>query len=201
LRLFKVFALILPKARNLSPTQSKTLQKTSRSDYRCKCPIWVSGTLTSGERVRKTLKGRDWNRAQEIVRKWDVDGHAPKNIPRVTIEVWRDRFLEDGKARNLRDNTLKLYRLLFRQLLEFTSGRGFHYVNELDLTALTDFRASWVNNLLSAMTKLERLRGIYKFAVQRKFVDENFASLLAPPKVKPNPTLPFSADEMKRIRL
>jgi integrase/recombinase XerD len=172
---------------------------TSRTEYRCKCPIWVEG-VKDGRRIREALKLRDWNRAQELVREWDVEGKKPKRKHRATIEEWRDQFIKDAETgRKLSDGTLKLYRLLFRQLIAFAGHRGIKFVDELDLTALTDFRGQWEIGALTATKKLERLRSIYKFAVQRKMVDENYALNLAGPKVKANPTLPFSADEMKRI--
>ena len=43
------------------------------------------------------------------------------------------------------------------------------------------------------------LRGIFKFALQHKMAEENLAAGLAAPRVKQNPTLPFSKDEMTRI--
>jgi site-specific recombinase XerD len=146
------------------------------------------------------LKLRDWNRAQELVREWDVEGKKPERKHRATIEEWRDQFVKDAETgRKLSDGTLKLYRLLFRQLIAFAKHRGIKFADELDLTALTDFRAQWKIGALTATKKLERLRSIYKFALQRKMVDENYALNLAVPKVKANPTLPFSAEEMKRI--
>lgn len=169
----------------------------SRAEVRCKCPIWVSGTK-DGRRVREALKLRDWNRAQELVRKWDVEGR-PKPTVRATIEELKTQFLQDAEARHLTDTTLRLYRLLFRQLIEFTSARGIRFINDVDLTALTDFRAAWKVSPLTATKRLERLRGVFKFALQRKMVDENYAVALVSPKVKPNPTLPFSKDEMTKI--
>lgn len=171
---------------------------TSRSEFRCKCPIWVSGTK-DGHRIREALKIRDWNRAQELVREWDVDGKRPKKSTRATIEDWQDQFLRDAEARNLSRGTLRLYKLLFRQVREFADGRGIQFVDELDLTALTEFRSSWNISALTASKKLERLRSIFKFALQRKMVEENYAIGLTAPKVKQTPTLPFTKEEMARI--
>src|SRR5712672_2234469 len=84
----------------------------SRSEYRCKCPIWVSGTLPGGERVRKALKGRDWNRAQELVRRWEVDGSEPKKRSRIPIEQWRDGFMQDAESRSLSSETIRKYKFL-----------------------------------------------------------------------------------------
>jgi hypothetical protein len=172
---------------------------TSRTEYRCKCPIWVTGTDKDGRFRREALKLRDWNRAQELVRKWDVEGDKPKGRVRVSIEEWRDQFIHDAEARNLSNGTMRLYKLLFRQLIQFANERGVRLANNMDLAALTDFRASWKIGGLTAAKKLERLRSIFKFALQRKMVDENYAAGLVGPKVKHNPTLPFSKDEMARI--
>src|SRR5580700_3333600 len=150
---------------------------TSRAEFRCKCPIWVSGSK-DGRRIREALDIRDWNKAQEMVRKWDVDGERPKAKSRATIEEWRDHFVKDAEARNLSKGTLRLYKLLFRQVLEFTQDRGIKYASDFNLDALTEFRASWKIGPLTASKKLERLRGIFKFALQRKMVEENHAASL-----------------------
>lgn len=46
-------------------------------------------------------KLRDWNRAQDIIRRWDVEGEGPKRRDRVSIEVWKSRFLTVAEADNL----------------------------------------------------------------------------------------------------
>jgi integrase/recombinase XerD len=173
---------------------------TERAQNKCKCPISVDGTLATGKRLRKTLKTRDWTRAQQMVRLWETSGSLPKAPIQITIEEWRDKFLENGEARHLTDSTLRLYRLLFKQLIAFATDRGFSLAMELDLPFLSDFRASWTKiSPLTAVKRLERLRSIYKFAAKRKFVEENYALDLETPKVDSNPTLPFSEDQMKKI--
>jgi flagellin-specific chaperone FliS len=89
------------------------------------------------------LKLRDWNRAQEVVREWDVEGKKPKRKHRATIEEWRDQFLQEAKATHLTEATLRLYKLLFKQLIEFALERGIKCADELDLKVLTEFRIGW----------------------------------------------------------
>jgi site-specific recombinase XerD len=171
----------------------------SRAEFRCKCPIWVTGTK-DGKPVREALKLRDWNRAQELVRKWDVDGSRPKPKLRSTIHDWQDVFLKDAEhGRHLSRETIRLYKLLFRQLTEWAESKGIQYVNELDLESLTEFRSTWKVGALAASKRLERLRSVLKFALQRKMTDENSALNLSSPKVKPSPTLPFTDEEIKQI--
>lgn len=88
---------------------------------------------------------------------------------------------------------------MFRQLIAFADGHGIRFADELDLNILTDFRSTWKVSALTATKKLERLRGVFKFALQRKMVEENYAESLTAPEVKANPTLPFSAREMQKI--
>src|SRR5260370_38058786 len=88
---------------------------TSRSEYRCKCPIWGTGTDKDGKFLREALNIRGWNRANELVRKWDVEGSRPTLVERVTIDDWQKKFIQEAEAANLSGETLLKYRDLFRQ--------------------------------------------------------------------------------------
>ena len=163
----------------------------------------MTGTLPGGERVRESTRLRDWTRAEAVARRWEVEGAQPTQSVRTTIEEWKDAFLADASSpagKNLNPETLRKYKLLFRQINEFAIDRGLRYVNQLNLHELTAFRSRWEDAPLSASKKLERLRSILKFALRRKWINENPAADLDPPKIKPTPTLPFTADEMQRIQ-
>jgi integrase/recombinase XerD len=180
----------------------KACKFTSRRDRKCRCVIWVTGSLPSGERVRATTRLRDWTRAEAVVRRWEVEGAQPLQSARTTIVEWQDAYLADASSpagKNLNPETLRKYKLLFRQIIEFADDRGWRYVNQLDLDELTAFRSRWKDAPLSASKKLERLRSVLKFALRRKWITENPALELDPPKIKPTPTLPFSTDEMDGI--
>ena len=70
----------------------------------------------------------------------------------------------------------------------------------MDLDALTKFRATWAVGPLTATKKLERLRSIYKFAVQRKMMRRELCALaLVGPKARSRPTLPFIKEAMTQI--
>jgi len=172
---------------------------TSRSEYRCKCPIWVTGTDKDGKFLREALNIRDWNRANELVRKWDVEGSRPTRVERVTIDDWQKRFIQEAEAANLSDETLRKYRHLFRQIQDFARDKGIRNVASLDLTTLDDFRATWTDGPLSSSKKLERLRSIFKFALVRKWISENPATNLKSPQIDEKPTLPFPEHEMSQI--
>ena len=99
----------------------------------------------------------------------------------------------------MREPTLYKYRLLFRRLKGFARDHGLRYLSELDLSRLREFRASWPNQNLAAVKKLEAPKSFFRFARDCSWINENPARKLKNPKVELNPTLPFERDEVVRI--
>ena len=173
-----------------------------RQEWKCRCTIWISGVDDAGNRIKETTKLRDRTKAENLARHWDNTGAKPVQTLRVTIEEWKTAFLADATApagKNLNRETVRKYKQLFKQIDDFAQAEGYKFVNQLDLTALTALRATWKDGPLSASKKLERLRSTLKFALRRKWINENAALDLDSPTIKPKQTQPFTEDEMKRI--
>ena len=160
-----------------------------------KTPVTSAGT-----QVKETTRLRDWTKAESLLRKWDA-GQKPTNAERVTIQAWRDACLADlgPSGRNLADVTAGKYRVLFKQLEAFATDKGYRFVNQLDLVALSNFRQTWKDAPMAASKKLKRLRNVFKFALRRDWVTKNPAMDLDMPKFKLKPALPFSDAEVKAI--
>src|SRR5258708_31512799 len=63
------------------------------------------------------------NRAQEIIREWEVENRRTSQLTRKsTQEAWKE-FLADVEARKLNDSTARKYKLLNRQMEEFAQRR------------------------------------------------------------------------------
>ena len=90
-----------------------------RKYRRCRCPIWVDGFLGKVE-IRKSLELRDWEKAQSTIREWEAEG-APKEPEKapITLAQAQEHFLRDAEARDLRQSTLKKYRVMLAQLTRF----------------------------------------------------------------------------------
>ncbi len=174
-------------------------QRTEGRGYRrCLCPIWVDGSL-NGIEMRKSLRLRDWQRAQELVRQWEAEGqHVEKPKP-LTLKEACERFLVDAEARNLREPTLYKYRLLFRQLQAFATAEGLTWITELDIDWVRRFRASWPNKNIAARKKLEAFRAFFRFVHESGWIAANPASHLKPPKITEPPTSPFTREEFAAI--
>ena len=153
--------------------------------------------------MRVPLKSRDWTKALEVMREMEVTGERPAQVAapqeRITIEKWRDQFVKNARTENISSETIRKYEALFRQLTAYAQNKGIRFPSELDLESLQEFRNTWKDKSLSKSKKQERLRGIFKFAVARKWIAESPASHLGKIKVERTQQLPFTADEMKEI--
>jgi hypothetical protein len=169
-----------------------------RKYRRCRCPIWVDGFLGHKE-IRESLKTRDWEKAQGIIREWEAEGEQSAEAEPVTVaEAWQ-QYLVDAEARKLRRPTVYKYKLLSRQMEAFALANRLRFLREFDLPMLRRFRASWPNENLGALKKLENLRAFFRFAHGCKWVDENPARMLQSPQVTQRPTIPFTPEQMTDI--
>jgi len=169
-----------------------------RKYRRCRCPIWTDGFIGRKE-IRKTLNTRNWEKAQEIIRDWEAEGRQATEPEPVTIEnAWKE-FIADAWARNLREPTVYKYDLLSRQMAKFATEQGVRFLRQLDLAMLRKFRATWPNENLGALKKLEYLRVFFRFAHESRWLEENPARQLERPQVKQLPTMPFDSNQMVNI--
>jgi integrase/recombinase XerD len=168
----------------------------------CKCPVWVDGFLGK-EEIRESLKTRDWQAAHKKVQEWEANGRMPaagKGGEQSTIEQVQREFLANCERRMLKKSSIQRHEIIFRQLSAFAAAEGLRFVSQLDTRTLNRFRATWKgSSALADLKKLERLRAFCKFAVLNNYLEKNPAEALANPKIRPNPTLPFSPEEMLRI--
>jgi integrase/recombinase XerD len=170
-----------------------------RRHRQCQCPIWVDGYLSGGE-IRESLKVRDWQRAQELMREWEIKDHRSQHVEtRVTIADAQKKYIVDAEARKLNQATVYKYRLLFRHLTTFADGYKLQFMDQLDLDSLATFRASWTEGPCTSLKKLERLRAFMRFAEKRDWIKRNPAMDLKAPKVPIKPTLPFTREEMIQV--
>src|SRR5258708_36459873 len=91
-----------------------------RKHRHCQCPIWVDGTL-GGKEIRESLKLRDWQRAQEMIREWEAeDRRTRRQEQQGTIKNAHEKFMADAGAREMNEFTLYQKRLLFPQPYGFS---------------------------------------------------------------------------------
>lgn len=187
-----------------------THRRAQRSYRRCGCPIWLDASV-KGRRVNKSLRVADWNTAQELARKL-LAGEvmiAPVKEPELApptckteslsvVTAW-ERFIAQAKARQLNAATIYKYDLLRRRMEDFAQRRGIQLLKDFDLAALEAFLAEGKEGALARLKKMERTKAFFRFALDRRWIEENPSRLLRGPKVRQRPTLPFTPEEMATI--
>jgi len=169
-----------------------------REHRHCQCPIWVDGFL-GGKELRESLKLRDWQRAQETVREWEANDRRDVKPERKRLEdAWAD-CRADMQARKLHIETIRKYKTLESQMVDFAARHGLRFLDEFTLADVSKFRSEWSDGQRSSGKKLERLRTFFSFGQKRKWIPENPASDLKAPKITLCPTLPFTHNEMLRV--
>lgn len=170
-------------------------QAKGRAWKRCSCPVWCDGTLNSGE-IRRSVKARDWDEAEERIREWENAG-APKKPEEVnpTIQGLKAAYEADMTARGLVESGARRYKQLLSEMVEYATKRDLALLRHWDdLRVVRSYRQSWTNTGTGATKKLERFRTVMRFAEQSGWITENHAAKLKPPSIKAKPTLPFTPE-------
>ena len=169
-----------------------------RKHHHCKCAIWADGVL-GGKEIRRSMRTRDWTRANREVQKWEAAERVnERGAPVSLADAW-ESFLADLEARKVSPSTLGKYKLLKRQLAAYAESRGLSRVADFDLDSLSRFRATWKDGPRTAAKKLERLRAFFRYGTERRWTETNPAALLRPPKVSLRPTMPLEHGEFVKI--
>jgi len=158
---------------------------------KCFCPIWVQGTL-EGEKIRQSLDLTNWEAATKKIREWEVAGK--KNV--VTIETAMKRFIADLNSRGLSPDTVRKFELLRDELVAMFATLP---MNRLTPDDLAKFREGWDFKPSTARKKLERLRSFFKFCNERKWIADNPAKPLRPPKETAIEKKPYEPQELEKI--
>jgi integrase/recombinase XerD len=167
-------------------------------DFRkCTCPLWIDWRV-DGRRIQKPLGTRDWGVAQIQARKIEVDGLTTAIVP-TTIESACDKFLADAQARQLKEESLRKYRQLFKQMKAFSQSKGIILLNNLTTPELMDFRTTWKNSSRSAKKKLELMKAFFRHCLAAKFISDDPTLAIKSPKVQEEQVIPFTDEEMKKI--
>jgi len=139
------------------------------------------------------LKVRDWQRAQEIVREWEANDRRDVKPERKMLEdAWAD-YRADMQARKLLRETMRKYKTLESQMVDFAARHGLRFLDEFTLADVGKFRSEWTDGQRSSGKKLERLRTFFSFDQKRKWIPENPASDLKAPKNHPLPYIAVHA--------
>ena len=179
---------------------------------RCECPIFTSGTL-QGHFKRQNSGQWDWAAAQPIARQWEIAGSWNGSIPaspqpkaplerqRAAIREATQDFLAKATNRGLTKSTLKKYGTFTRQMNAYAEERGYLMLDQLTVSDMDRFYASWKDGIRSKAKKLETLKSFIRFCRKREWIDKDIADDLQAPEGSSIPAnkMPFTDDELGRL--
>jgi site-specific recombinase XerD len=105
----------------------------------------------------------------------------------ITIEDAIAAFMASRSNRGIAAPTLNKYRTFVKQLRAYCDSRGYVLLDKLGVADMDRFYASWKDGNRSRAKKLERLKSFIKFCLKRKWLAEDIADDLRPPKRHPSP--------------
>jgi site-specific recombinase XerD len=166
---------------------------------------WVAYTF-EGRQRRESTKTRSHEQATVYARSVEqryeriAAGEKPKPTEPTTVAQAVAAYLEDKRAQQLTASTLSKRVLWFeKDMLTWCRANAVHFLTDLDLSHLRQWRSSWELGPLAAQKKQEALRQFFTFCVSSGWLRENSAKGLSKIKVTHKPTDYFTDDEMKKI--
>jgi integrase/recombinase XerD len=170
---------------------------SDRYSKKCKCPKWLYEHTT---RRRYSARTRSWAQATDEARKREKEiatGLRPlrQGYP---LQKAIELFMEALEARNLSQDHLERYVLwLDKRFLPWCLERGLTRLS--DITAFTQFRASWDVSPITTRKTTERFSSFFKHCVAYQWMEKSPTLGLQPIKVSGKQTDYFTREEYKKI--
>jgi integrase/recombinase XerD len=178
---------------------------TNPNYRRCGCPKHLYWHY-QGKAHRQSAKTRVWEeatlKAQAIqLRHRQAElGEKPKKHDPVTVEKAIALYLADKRAQQLREVTIKKLETIFeKQLLSWCNANSIHFLVDLDLAHLREWRGTWNDGPLASKKKQERVRGFFYFCHSAGWISDNPAKGLSKIKIIQAPTDYFPKKEFDKI--
>src|ERR1039457_4777563 len=155
---------------------------------RCACPIFASGTLARISRRQSTGKW-EWDDAKATAAQWEQAGNwdgtsliatpPPQDVAppaRITIIDATEAFIAKCQNRGIAVPTLRKYKTFTKQLRSYADSRGYVMVDQLTVSDMDRFYASWDDGIRAKAKKLDRLKAFVKFCTQREWIKKKLRS-------------------------
>ena len=149
--------MIIPWRRHVAGCPLKNREEMRE----CSCPIFKEWRV-NGRRFRKSMKTKNYQKALSIVRQEELTG-VKKTRTSPEVKDACDKYLLGATARGLKEPTLYKFRLLFRQLQDFSAEQGIVFISDFNSDNVRSFRATWPNKNFAARKEAGKLEGILSF--------------------------------------
>ena len=172
-----------------------TDKKKGPSYLKCRghCPLRICGML-NGQRVRKSLKTRDLQRAARRMSEMQDEALGrPRKTLRDAIEAFQAQHAEHAPE------TKRKYKRVLSYVAEYCEHEALRYVDQINVESMDSY-ALWRNKTNWTWIKeIEILRQFFAFCVEREWTRRNPAKALKRPRLlEANDVEPFTSEEIVR---
>jgi integrase/recombinase XerD len=176
---------------------------TERTEKRCACPIWVTGTVAGKPVKRQALKTRMWGEAEREIELWQ---HHPtkreeKAVRSIPLEGTIAKYLTSCKAeKNIQDSTFASYKNTLEHLTKFMLAKGITRLSEIKVEHIREFVAERSENKPRTRRKeLEHVRFLFNYCVENQWIGLNPAKAVKIKVPKGGTTMPFTDPEISTL--
>jgi site-specific recombinase XerD len=179
---------------------------TARTEKRCSCPIWVTGTIR-GPTIspgRQPLNTRMWRDAEREIERWqqDPENRRVEERESTAIEDAKDKYLVSCQTeKHIQPSTLKSYTKTLEHLCEFLIGKSIGRIANIETEDVRDFLAT--RREYSPRTRrkeLEHIRFFLNYAVENGWIKFNPTKRVKVKIPKGGSTIPLDDDEIAELR-
>jgi len=168
-------------------------RKKGRTYTKCTCTIHAYGEL-NGKCFRKSTGVRDWQRALRKLAAWE----SPDTPVLKPVQEAIDNFLKH--CHELAPSTRRKYRNAMNHLVAYCDKDAVGTMAEMTVETLDGFRPNRGIGRVTAQKELQTLRQFCAFCVDRKWMSDNLAKRIKPPKnIRPQPIAPYTSEEMEAM--
>jgi site-specific recombinase XerD len=164
---------------------------------KCHCPIWCYGYLDG--RRRFSLRTKDWARAIRRIARLEnptAEQSGPEAPP---MSEALDRYQADLKARRINQRTIESYMHVLESLQAHLEHRGIRYLDQVTTDAVAAQREAGTKASTTRRKELIAIRAFFSWCVGRKWIAENPARAIKPPRDDSRPTMPFEQWEIDAL--
>ncbi len=168
-----------------------------RAHVKCQCPVWADGML-NGQRVRSSMKTRDWARAQRKAFKLEDEVLDNGRRARKAVKAATAAFLESITGEIA---TRKKYSRIANHLDAFAAAHNLNYVDAFGVETLDAYRSERLQ-VLQSLTwgkELQTIRQMFRYWMDREWCDSNPAAKMKVPPVEEADREPYTEQEVVAI--
>lgn len=182
---------------------------------RDRCPVYVEGVDPQGRYYRKSLHTTSWDIGERILRGMLIPPPAsiPAPVPEtpkpeaVALAAAMESFIAKLQGENREADTIRKYRLLFREVKEFADACSFRSVADLTFEKLVAFKLMWIpkdrqhtqKGVSTRNKKLDRLKAFFGYCHDAGFISQNPTRRIKPESAPNLIPEPFSPIEQSKI--